>query len=167
MDHYKKEDVHLRYSELSDGPFIEKWLYEPGVLRGFPLKREEEIKEAVKYWIGFSQYRSSLTAEINNKPCGVATINLMPYTKICHHCLLSIIVGEEFRNKGVGTILLNNLLHLAKNVFKLDVAYIEVYEGNPAISLYRRFGFKEVGFQKHFLKDDGKYIGKITMERTL
>ncbi len=166
-NHFKKEDVLVRYSELEDGVFIEKWLNEPGVLRGFPLKREAEIKDAVKYWINFSQYKSSLTAEVSGRICGVATLNLMPYVKLCHHCLISIIVGEEFRNRGIGTILLNNLLHLAKNIFKLEVVYLEVYEGNPAISLYKRFGFKEVGFQKHFVKENDEYIGKITMERIL
>jgi putative acetyltransferase len=100
-------------------------------------------------------------------PCGIATLYLMPYRKVAHQCLFSIIVDQKHRGKGVGTLLLNNLMHLAKEQFRMDVLYLEVYDGNPAINLYRRFGFKEVGYQQYFIKEDGKYLGKTTMERLL
>jgi len=126
-----------------------------------------EIEDSVKHWIGFSKYKSSLTATIDGKPVGIATLCLMPYRKLVHQCLVSIIVSKEARGKGVGTLLLNNLMHLAKDYFGIEVLYLEVYEGNRAISLYERFGFREIGMQKHFMKDEGEYIGKIIMERIL
>lgn len=159
--------VSIRYSTLDDGPYLKEWLMEPGILKGFPMIDEPEVDDSVKHWIGFSKYKCSLTAEIDGKPCGIATLCLMPYKKLAHQCLLSIIVGKGFRNKKIGSLLLNNLLHLAKKYFHLEVLYLEVYEGNPAISLYKRFGFREIGFQKHFMKENGEYIGKVIMERIL
>lgn len=162
-----KSEVQIRYTSQDDAPYLKEWLQEPGILRGFPMADLPEIEDSVKHWIGFSKYKSSLTATIEGKPVGLATLCLMPYRKLIHQCLVSIIVSQEARNKGVGTVLLNNLIHLAKDYFGIEVLYLEVYEGNRAINLYERFGFREIGFQKHFMKEDGEYVGKIIMERIL
>lgn len=159
--------LELRYTIQEDTDALREWLSEPGVLKAFPMADAPEIEDSVKHWIGFARYKSSLTALYDGKPAGIATLCLMPYKKLIHQCLLSIIVGKDYRNKGVGTVLINNLLHLAKTYFKIEVVYLEVYEGNPAVSLYRRFGFKECGLQKYFMKDNGEYIGKLIMERVL
>lgn len=159
--------LKIRYTVSEDAGPLHEWLLEPGILKGFPMKDPPEIEDAVKHWIGFAKYKSSLTATIDDKAVGIATLCLMPYRKIAHQCLLSIIVSKETRGKGVGTLLINNLLHLAKKNFGIEVVYLEVYEGNPAVSLYHRFGFTEIGFQKHFMKDDGEYIGKVVMQRVL
>ncbi len=159
--------LELRYTTFDDAPYLKEWLNEPGVLKGFPMVDPIEVEDSVKHWIGFSKYKSSLTALLDNEPCGIATLCLMPYRKLAHQCLLSIIVSGKHRGKGIGTVLLNNLMHLAKKYFAIEVLYLEAYEGNPAVSLYRRFGFKEVGYQKYFMKEDGEYIGKVIMERVL
>jgi RimJ/RimL family protein N-acetyltransferase len=175
MDAQEKKEVplpsirglELRYTVLEDADYLKEWLQEPGILRGFPMQDPPEVDDSVKHWIGFSKYKSSLTATLDGKPVGIATLCLMPYRKLAHQCLLSIIVSQEVRGKGVGTLLMNNLMHLAKAYFGIEVLYLEVYEGNRAISLYHRFGFREVGFQKHFMKEDGEYVGKVVMERVL
>lgn len=161
------EGLELRYTVAEDIDPLREWLSEPGILRGFPMADPPEVEDSIKHWIGFSRYKSSLTAVYNGTPCGIATVCLMPYRKLAHQCLISIIVSKEMRGKGVGTVLLNNLLHLAKNYFGIEVIYLEVYAGNPAISLYKRFGFREIGFQEHFMKENGEYIGKVIMERVL
>ncbi len=159
--------LELRYTVMEDAEDLKRWLLEPGVLHAFPMTDAAEVEDSVRHWISFSKYRSSLTAVIDGKPCGMATLCLMPYKKLAHQCLLSIIVSEEYRNKGVGTQLMNNLLHLAQNYFRIEVVYLEVYAENPAIALYKRFGFREIGYQRHFMKENGEYIGKVVMERVL
>lgn len=159
--------VDLRYSMMEDMDPLRDWLLEPGILKAFPMLDPPEVEDSIRHWISFSKYKSSLTALMDGKPCGIATLCLMPYKKLAHQCLLSIIVGKGYRGMGVGTVLMNNLLHLAKNYFRIEVVYLEVYEGNPAVSLYKRFGFREIGFQKHFMKENGEYIGKVIMERVL
>lgn len=163
----KIEGLEVRYTVMEDAEPLKQWLQEPGTLLGFPMDDIKEVEDSVRHWISFSKYTSSLTATIYDKPCGMATLCLMPYRKLVHHCLISIIVSQDYQDKGIGTILMNNVMHLAKAYFGIEVLYLEVYEGNRAISLYRRFGFTEVGFQKHFMKEDGKYVGKIMMERVL
>ncbi|MDR3624342.1 MAG: N-acetyltransferase [Chlamydiales bacterium] len=163
----ENRDIIIRYTENEDAPFLKNWLEEPGVLRWFPMQDPLELEDAIKHWIGFSRYKCSLTAVDKGVPCGLSTLYLMPYRKVAHQCLFSIIVEKEHRRKGVGTLLLNNIIHLAKEQFRLDYLYLEVYEGNPAITLYDKFGFKEVGRQPHFIKEDGEYLGKIIMEKAI
>ena len=162
-----QSEVKIRYSSAEDTEALKRWLLEPEVLKAFPMTDVGEVEDAARFWIGFARYRASLTAEVDDEAVGIATLNLTPYKKVAHQCLLSVLVTETQRNKGIGSRLLNNLIHLAKNYFHLEVLYLEVYEGCPAISLYRRFGFRQCGHQPQFMKEEGQYMAKITMERLL
>lgn len=161
------EGLEIRYSAPSDVHFLIRWLNDPKILRGFPLKGEQEIRHAAEYWMSFHQCQASLTALYQGQVAGIATLILNIYAKVAHHALLSIIVGEPYRNLGIGTALLQHLCRLAKERFHLEVLYLEVYEENPAIHLYERFGFVEVGRQARFYKDEIGYLAKITMEKNL
>lgn len=161
-------NIDIRYTELEDGKFLKQWLLDPDVSRWFPMADEVEIDDAVNRWIGFYRYRCSLTAVANGVPVGLGTLYLQPYRKLAHQCEFGIIVGPEYRGQKVGSEIINNLIHLGKEKFKIELLHLQVYEGNPAIRLYERFGFKEYGFQKEWIKEnDGTYVGRVFMERSL
>lgn len=114
----------------------------------------------------YCKYRSSLTAVLDGEVVGIAYLNLHPYRKIAHQALFTIIVDEKVRGKGIGRALLEGLEKLARDGFSLESLHLEVYEGNPAIRLYRRMGYHEFGFQGHWIKEGpGDYRGKIYMEK--
>ena len=159
--------LEFRYTDISDGIHLKKWLSEPGVLRWFPMSDEVEIDDAVGRWISFCRYRCSLTAVKEGQPCGLTTLYLQPYRKLLHQCEFGIIVGEEYRNKGIGSQLLNNLIYFAKERFKIELLHLQVYAKNPAIRLYTRFGFKEFGRQERWIKEDQEYVARIFMEKYL
>ena len=71
------------------------------------------------------------------------------------------------RGKGVGKALVEQLMKHAKEKFKIEILHLEVYEGNPAKRLYERLGFTPFGCQTRFIKEDGKYIAKIFMQKKL
>ena len=79
--------------------------------------------------------------------------------------IMNIVVKKSWRNQGVGNLLLNNLVSLCKNL-NLSSLSLEVSENNiPAIHLYEKFGFKQVGLRKNYYcnNNDGivmKYIIK-------
>ncbi|KIC75406.1 putative acetyltransferase [Neochlamydia sp. EPS4] len=162
------EGIELRYSDLSDGKYLKQWLLDPSVARWFPMFDEVEIDDAVARWIGFSRYKCSLTATKEGVPCGITTLYLQPYRKLAHQCEFGIIVAPEMRGQGVGTLLISNLSHMAKENFKIEVLHLQVYAENPAINLYTRMGFREFGRQTHWIKEkDGFYVGRVFMERWL
>lgn len=159
--------LDIRFTEPTDGPYLREWLLEPAAMRWFPMADEIEIEDAVARWISFSKYKCSLTAEYNGVPCGLATLYLQPYRKLAHQCEFGIIVGSGYRNLGVGGDLLKNIMHLAKTHFHIELIHLQVYSENPAIRLYRRFGFREFGRQDQWIKDKGIYVGRVFMERFL
>ena len=161
------DEIEIRYKQPDDAPYIKSW-FTRDILPWFPCQEDAEIDDTIKMMIHFAKWKCVLTAVHNGTPCGVVILYLHAYKKIAHQCLMGILVSEEMRNKGVGTKMIERAMQIGKEQFKLDFIYIEVFEGNPALSLYRRLGFRETGYYKHWLKeDDGNYRGKITMEKEL
>jgi ribosomal protein S18 acetylase RimI-like enzyme len=160
-------DIKIRFGKVEDRHYMVKWLQEPGILKWFPMYNKLEIEDAVNICMSYVPYNAILTAEYKNEVSGIANFYLPTFRKFAHHALLVIIVGKEYRGKGVGTALLKELIVLGKERFKLEFLHLEVYEGNPAIKLYERLGFERFGYQKNFIKDEGKYIGKIMMQLNL
>lgn len=159
--------IEVRYTEPSDAKYLKEWLLEPSIQRWFPMDDEVEIDDAVMRWIAFYRYKCSLTILKDGIPCGIATLYLQPYRKLAHQCEFGIIVGQGFRNQGIGTYLMNSIIHLAKEKFKIELLHLQVYAENPAMNLYKRFGFKEFGRQNSWIKERDRYVGRVFMERFL
>ncbi len=159
--------LDIRYTYVTDTPYLRDWLHNPEVQKWFPVSEEREIEDAIQCWIGFSRYSSSLTATLNGTPCGIGTLFLMPYRKVAHHCLFKLVVNPKQQRKGIGSSLLKNLKHLAKNYFHLDLIHIEVFEGNPFIGLLQKFDFHEFARQERFVKDQDGYKGRVLFESFL
>ncbi len=157
----------IRLAVDSDQKYLVDWLLQPGVLEWFPLADLREVEDAARIWVGYNKYGAVLTALWDSVPCGIANLYLQPYKKLAHQCLFAVIVDEKFRGKGIGTKLLRELMTLAKERFHIELLHLEVYAGNPAIRLYERFGFEVYGKQRHFVKENGKYLDKILMQKNL
>jgi len=159
--------LSIRFTKEEDAPFLTKWLNDPIILKWFPMLTDREIEDSVRIWMAYSKFHANLTAEWEGAPCGMANLYIQPYKKLAHQCLFAIIVDKDHRGRGIGTALMQDLMKLAKETFNIEILHLEVYEGNPAIHLYQRLGFKEFGFQKHFIKEKGEYLGKIFMQKSL
>lgn len=160
-------ELTIRLTEEGDGPYLKKWLSDSEVLRWFPLQDEREIDDAVRVWMSYVQKKSSLTALWNGVPCGSAVLNLQSFQKLAHTCLLTILVEEDKRGRGVGTALLSDLIDLARDTFHLEILHLEVYEDNPAVGLYLKMNFKTFGEHKQFTREKDRYRSKICMQKIL
>ena len=162
-----KEFLTIRPAQESDQKHLVEWLLQPGVLDGFPLYELREVEDAAKIWLSYAKQGAVLTALWDGEPCGIANLYLQPYQKLSHQCLFAIIIDEKHRGKGIGAKLLRELMVLAKETFHIELLHLEVYQGNPAIDLYKRLGFKMYGIHKRFMKENGKYADKILMQKYL
>lgn len=159
--------ITIRYTVPQDGEALKKWLSDPTVRDAFPMDGEVELDDAVRRWVSFSRVKSSLTIEAEGNPVGLATLYVQNYKRLLHQTEFGIIVDGGYRGRGVGSYLLSSLMKFAKRQFKIELLHLQVYEKNPAIRFYERFGFREFGRQTHWLKDEEKYVGRIFMERFL
>ena len=151
-----------------DAEYIKAWLSHPSVRNAFPMFSEWEVDDAVRRWISFFRLKGGLTVEKHGRPIGNATLYIQSYCRLKHQAEFGIILDENHRHQGVGSFLLSSLLKLAKLQFHIELIHLQVYQDNPAIKLYKKFGFIEYGFQKKWIKEEeGKYVGRLFMEREL
>ncbi len=160
--------VSFRLTTPEDTPTLGKWLNNPEILRWFPMANEREIEDSVRTWTGYAKMEAGVSAVLNGELVGMANIYLQPYQKFAHQCLFAIIVENAHRGQGIGTQLLGEVIRHAKERFKIELLHLEVYDGNPAIGLYKKHGFTEYGRHPRFIKlEDGTYIDKIMMQKPL
>lgn len=81
--------------------------------------------------------------------------------------LLLIAVVPGARRRGVGAALIEHLYNAARARGIVRI-YLEMRRGNPAIHLYRKFGFEPIGERKHYYRmANGERIDAITFGRTI
>ncbi len=72
--------------------------------------------------------------------------------------IMNIVIKKDFRNQGVGSLLLENLINLSKKQ-KLTSITLEVMEENyPAIHLYKKFNFIQKGLRKKYYQEKNGLI---------
>jgi RimJ/RimL family protein N-acetyltransferase len=155
------EKLEIRYSQLEDYKYLLKWLKNYENNQFFIFSKEDEIEISCKNWIGFSRYRASLTGIMDNEVVAIGTLFLMPYRKLAHEAMIYLIVDDKHRNKGIGSDMLKNLIHLAKNYFNLESVFAEVIEGSKIESLFRKKDFEKFAYQNDYVKDENGYRARI------
>ena len=114
----------------------------------YDILKSELLSDSSKYII----------AKLNDNIVGFAGLKLI----LDEAEIMNIVVKKSCRNRGIGSLLMQKLFSICNN---LDVSTInlEVNECNvSAINLYKKFGFKVVGFRKNYY-DNGN--GAVLMKR--
>lgn len=158
-----EEELDIRYTHITDEAYLRSWLMNPKLQHFLSVSNEQEINNTLQCWLGFCRYKASLTATLNGTPCGMATLFLMPYQKVSHHCLFKMVVDPVYQKRGVGNSLLKNIMHLAKTYFKLEEIYTEVIEDNPLIHLLYKFGFYQFVKQEEYIKENNQYYARLQL----
>jgi putative acetyltransferase len=83
-----------------------------------------------------------------------------------HVAGLGMAVRDDWHGRGVGTALMAACLNLADNWLNLRRVELEVYVDNePALRLYKKFGFVIEGRFVDFAYRDGEYVDAYCMAR--
>lgn len=101
-----------------------------------------------------SENSSYLIARMNDEIIGFAGIKVV----LDEADIMNIVIKKNYRNQGIGTLLLENLISLAKSLNSNSLS-LEVSEKNlPAIHLYQKFGFESLGVRKNYYQDKNGII---------
>jgi hypothetical protein len=159
------KELDIRYSEVSDGQHLIKWLMDEEVRKWYPPTTEKEVVDFSNNWIGFSRFKASLTAIYQNEICGIGTLFLMPYKKVAHQAMVYMAFNPLINKEEIREDLLKNLINLAQNYFKLEFVVAEVFEGSMLIELFEQMHFECFAKQKNFVKDEGIYRSRILYQQ--
>ena len=97
---------------------------------------------------------SYIVAKLGSKIVGFAGIKII----MDEADIMNIVTKKSHRNQGIGTLLLENLILLSKELNLISLS-LEVNEENiPAIHLYEKFGFKNIGIRKNYYQDKNGII---------
>lgn len=137
---FKKMDIQdseeIKDVLLSD--FDDFWSYE--------VLREELLSDSSLY----------IVAKKQNEIIGFAGIKII----IDEADIMNIVVKKSYRNNGIGSLLLENLI-LISNKKNLNFINLEVDCKNTiAINLYKKFEFEEISLRKNYYKNNDAMIMK-------
>lgn len=106
-----------------------------------------------------------LVAEDDKKIIGTCGINLMVGRQE-HIGNFGITIAKGYRGMGLGSYLMKEIIKLAKKEFKPKPKFIRlnVFPINkPAVSLYKKFGFKKVAVIPKQIEFQGKFLDEVIM----
>ena len=129
--------------------------------------KDNLISDFDDFW-NYSVFKSELESDSshylvvkdNSKIIGFAGIKVtVPDCDI-----MNIVVKKDFRNQGIGSLLLKELINLSKSL-NVKNLFLEVNERNtPAISLYNKFGFKKISIRKNYYKNNNAIVMRLDLK---
>jgi ribosomal-protein-alanine N-acetyltransferase len=79
--------------------------------------------------------------------------------------LLLLAVGRQTQGRGVGQLLLDRFAQVAASK-GAEQLHLEVRDGNPAVRLYSRNGYRQVGRRRNYYSGpDGQLFDALTLAR--
>lgn len=119
---------------------------------------DDEEKDFIKHK-RHSPFSLMIVCVIHHKIVGTCHIELNPFLKTRHRAEIAIGIEKDYWNLGLGTILLNELIGIAKRCGVQQIE-LEVMESNErGIYLYRKMGFETVGYIPNAIcLKDGTYL---------
>ena len=117
--------------------------------------------------------REACVKILKNNFCFLLKINNVAVGFICGTCIydamdiVSIGILKKFRNQGYGKILFEHVFEFAKNK-GINSIFLEVATQNlPAIALYERLGFKQIGLRKRYYKTTSGLLDAYTYTKRI
>lgn len=162
------QKISIRQAKIEDAQTIveaERAIAkEPGFFCSLPSELlVENVVETISSFLkdGSGIY---LVAEFEGKLVGHAFLEPYRLQSLCHNADLNIAVHLGWHRMGVGTKLLEHIIEWAKSSDVIKKIQLNVRASNlPAISLYKKMGFKEEGRLKNRVKVKDRYIDDLIM----
>lgn len=150
-------DYRIREIKESEYQILSNFLYEAILIPEGTEKPSKSIIEQPELQVYVADFGKEddwcLAAEIKEKIVGAVWVRIMnDYGHIDDETpSLAISLYEEYRNLGLGTALMKEMLRFLKNKGYKQVS-LSVQKENYAVGMYRKLGFKAVS------ENDEEYI---------
>jgi ribosomal protein S18 acetylase RimI-like enzyme len=130
----------------------------------FGSSYEEEVDAPEEEWQ--RRIGNSIFAIHNGQPVGMIVYVVSTRLKMKHIAdIHAVYVNQQFRNQGIGGMLLSKALSLIKENAQVRKIKLTVNpEQRQAVDLYKRYGFEVTGTSKKELFFDSKFYDEMLME---
>ncbi len=163
--------IIIRYPQIEDAEQLTKYINKLSAEQTFiRFQGEQQTIDQERSWIQEfinkiqNQMGMSLYAIVDNQIVGVCDINMRDRIE-SHIGVFGLTVAKEYRNEGVGSLLIKIMLEHAPMVIpRLEIVELSVFANNPiAINLYKQMGFEEYGSLPKGILHRGEYIDHLYM----
>ncbi|MBN2468850.1 MAG: GNAT family N-acetyltransferase [Deltaproteobacteria bacterium] len=166
----KNLEFTIRIAETEDAEKIYHLLYDVGdedvYIMTEPGERTiEDIRTLIREQS--TNRNLILVVESYGDVVGVAGFVGGRFSKICHVVEIGMAIDKDFRDSGLGSILLREGIAWArkKGFRRLELG---VFSTNQrALSLYKKFGFQEEGVRRNRYRVEGTWVDEILMAKFL
>lgn len=134
-----------------------------------PLLLEEYPDDLAKETQLIKDYAASdnsifLVAEHEGQLIGNIDLTGSKRSKLYHTAMLGMGIHEQWRNQGVGKLLIQHSLDWARGESGIELVWLDVYATNAlGFQLYKNAGFTVSGSIPGFFKEEDEAIDKIQM----
>lgn len=106
-----------------------------------------------------------LVAEVNNKVIGFGTYGAFRFKKAYQFTVEhSVYIDQKFHGLGIGKLLLNNLILLAKNNHIHTMIAVIDSENTESVDFHKKFGFETIGVIKESGFKFNKWLDSVLMQ---
>lgn len=171
----KSRTIVLRSAEVADAAALIEYLRVTATETTFLLRELDEIKITIGEEERFIQSRTDaerelmLVATIDGKHVGSCSLmSVGSNARHRHRCSVAIALYKEFCGAGIGTLMMQTILGVAKES-GYEQAELEVVSNNiAAIALYQKLGFVKCGTLPNNMKyADSSYADADIMVKIL
>lgn len=159
-------DITIRKEEPSDAEAIWRCFTTPLVVRNtlqMPYRSLESIREMLSQ---NADGKHNLVAVVDGEVVGAISLHTSSRPRVTHKGVIGMMVRDDWQGKGVGKAMMQAVIDLADKWLNLSRLELTVFTDNePAIALYRKFGFEIEGAHRKFAFRDGEFVDAYTMAR--
>ena len=168
-------EVILRNAEINDAEDLIKYLKITTSETPYLIREPDEVTLSLEQEQHFiqrvmdSDRELMLVAIIDGKHIGNCSLmGIGGYRRYQHRCSVAIALYQEYCGRGIGKIMLQTVLEIAKEI-GYEQAELEVIADNKnAIALYENLGFEKYGhFPDNMKYENGKYADAYWMMKKL
>jgi len=158
------DTMTLRLITKEDVPIVVSWLQESKIAPFLQVELEKEVHDFAMMLCEYGEKKSGFILEKGTIPIGMAVLQLLPFVKLIHHCVLFMLIDLEYQKRGFGTYLLSEIEKKAKEDFKLERIELELFD-NPYQSWFEKKGYLAFVKQEFYLNVGGQFRHRILLKK--
>lgn len=119
------------------------------------LRDDVSIRDVIDSWTQELDYRKvlPLVAEVGGNIVGDATLHRRTFGWTSHVGKVRLVIDKDYRGKGLGTVLIEELIDIAKKAGLEQLVAELMSNQTGALSAFKRLGFEKEAVFFNYVKD--------------